>query len=156
MLPRNISTLVKNTVTKDSHILVRISPFQDKTRLISLANMVEINAAISSLYTDNIKIQKEKGFNSYHQVEQVLLWYINTIGCYRQLALTYFMCSTAFDRELNINNSCYDICLCRTNAKDLNNVRDKIPTFKLYDITEYLFLCYLTTKKYKLQQIKLE
>lgn len=66
------------------------------------------------------------------------------------------MCSTAFDKELDINSSYYDVYFYRTNAKDLNNAGDKIPTFNLHDIMGYPSLCYLTTKEYKLQQVKLK
>lgn len=103
-----------------------------------------------------MQIRKEKGLNSYHQVEPALLWYINTTGWRRRLALACFMCNTAFDRELDISGSCCDVCLYQTNGEDLNNAGDEIPTFKLYGITGYLSLCYLTTKEFKLQQVKLE
>lgn len=53
----------------------------------------------------------------------------------------------AFDRELDISSSYYDICFYRTNVKNLNNVRNKIPTFKLYNIMRYLSLYYLIIKK---------
>ncbi len=66
------------------------------------------------------------------------------------------MRSTAFDREFDNNSSCCDVYLYRTNTEDLNNAGDEISTFKLHSITEYLSLCYLTTKEYKLQQVKLE
>ncbi len=61
------------------------------------------------------------------------------------------MHSTVFDKELDIGSSCCVIYLYRTNAKDLNNAGDEIPNFKLHSIMGYLFLCYLTTKEYKLQ-----
>ncbi len=72
------------------------------------------------------------------------------------MALACFICSTALDRELDISSSCCNVCLYRTNAEDLNNAEDKIPTFKLHGVTGYLSLCYLTTERYKLQQVQLE
>lgn len=83
---------------------------------------------------------EKKSLNSYHQVEPAFLWYINIIGCYRQLALAYFIYSITFDREFDMSSSCYDVCLYRTNTKDQNNAGDEILTFKLYGITGYLSL----------------
>lgn len=65
--------------------------------------------------------------------------------------LTYFIFSTAFDKKLNISSFCCNVCFYQTNAEDLNNTEDKIPTFNLYSITKYLSLCYLTIKEYQLQ-----
>lgn len=61
-----------------------------------------------------------------------------------------------FYKKLDISEFCDDIYLHQANIKNLNNARNKISTFKLYDITKYLSLYYFTTKKYKIQQVKLE
>lgn len=65
--------------------------------------------------------------------------------------LAYFIYSFAFDMELDISDFCCNIYLYQTNVKDLNNVKDKISTFKLHSIIGYLSLCYFTTKDNKLQ-----
>ena len=45
---------------------MKIRSFSNKIMFISLADIVEVNAVISSLYTDNIQISKQKGLNFYH------------------------------------------------------------------------------------------
>lgn len=72
------------------------------------------------------------------------------------MALTYFIYNSVFDKYLNISSSYCNICLYQTKAKDINNVSNKISTFKLHGFTGYLFLCYLTTKKFKFWQVKLK
>lgn len=42
-----------------------------------------------------------------------------------------------FKKNFNINSVCYNICLYYANNKDLNNAKDKIFSFKLYNITRY-------------------
>lgn len=110
------------------------------------ANKVEVNAAILSLYTDNIQIEKENGLNSYHPVKPVFLMFKNTSEGRWQLAVACFMYNTAFYGELNISNSRYDVYLYQTNAKDLNNAGDKIPTFTLYGIMDICLYATLLLK----------
>lgn len=66
-------------------------------------NKAEVSVLISTLYEDNMQIQKEKGLNTYHQIDPTLLWYVNTMGCCRRLALAYFICKMAFKRYLDDN-----------------------------------------------------
>lgn len=152
LLPGDVDTLVKSTVTKDNQTLMRISLFQDRTMSVFPINKVEVNIAISSLYTNNMQIYKEKMLSSYYQVEPAFLQYINTTKYCRRLVLACFMYSILFDREFDTSAGSYcDIYLYQTNAEDLNNARDEIPTFKLHGIIGSLSLCYLITKEYKLQ-----
>ncbi len=87
--------------------------------------------------------------NAYYQVDPALLWYINITGCYKKLALACLMCKTAFEKHLDDNNFCCDICLYKANAENLDNVGDKIPLFKLHGIIGYMFLCYRLTDECK-------
>lgn len=59
------------------------------------------------------------------------------------------MCNNVFYRKFDISGFYCNICLYWTNTEDLNNAGDEVPIFKLYDITGYLSLYYLTTEKYK-------
>lgn len=45
------------------------------------------------------------------------------------------MCKTAFEKHLDNNNSCYDICLYKTIAKNLDNTEGKIPLLKFHNVT---------------------
>lgn len=73
LLPDNISILTERTVTKDNLEIFKTSPFQDRTMPVGHENRVEINALISTLYTNNMQIRKEKGLNAYHQIDPALL-----------------------------------------------------------------------------------
>lgn len=53
LLPKNVSTLAKNL-------------FKNKTMPVFPTNRVEVDAAISLLYTDNMQIRKERGSNYYY------------------------------------------------------------------------------------------
>lgn len=94
--------------------------------------------------------------NAYHQIDPVLLWYINTTGCRRRLALACFIYKMTFERHLDDNVICCNICLYKNNAKNLDNASNIIPPFKLYGITGYLSLSYHTTEEFKLEQLRLE
>ena len=124
--------------------------------LVLQKNKAKVSALISTLYEDSMQIRKEKGLNAYHQIDPALLWYINTTGCHRRFALACFICKTAFERHLDDNVLCCDICLYKNNAKNLDNAGDKISPFKLYGITGYLFLCYRTTEEFRLEQVRSE
>ncbi len=156
LLLDNVNSLTERTVTNENLKIIKISPFWDRTMPISRTNRKEISTMISSLYTGNMQIRKKKGLNAYHQVDPALLWYINTTGCRRRLALACFICKTAFERHLDDNNFCCDIYLYKTNAKNLDNARDKIFSFKLYGITGYMSLCYHLTEEFKQEQVRLE
>lgn len=51
---------------------------------------------ISKLYEDSLPMKKEKAPTPYHAVNPALLWFINTDGCRRRLALAYPACQSAF------------------------------------------------------------
>ncbi len=156
LLPDNVNSLTERTVTNKNLEIVKISPFRDKTMPVSRKNRKEISTVISSLYAGNMQIRKDKGLNVYHQVDPALLWYINTTGCRKRLALACFMCKTAFERHLDDNNFCYDICFYKANAENLDNAGDKIPSFKLHGVTGSLSLCYRLTEEFKREQVRLE
>ena len=117
-------------------------------------NKAEVSALILTLYKDNMQIRKEKGLNTYHQIDPTLLWYVNTTKCRRRLALACFICKTAFEKHLDNNVSCCNICLYKNNAKNLDNADDKIPPFKLHGIIRYLSLCYRITEEFRLEQVR--
>lgn len=75
------------------------------------------------------------------------------MGCLRRLAFACFMCKTVFERYLDDNVSCCNICLDKNNAKNLDNASYEILPFKLYEITGYLSLCYRITEKFRLEQV---
>lgn len=64
-LPDNINSLTERTVTNENLEIVKISLLCDKTMLVSQTNRKKISTVISSLYTRNMLIQKEKGLNAY-------------------------------------------------------------------------------------------
>lgn len=76
--------------------------------------------------------------------------------CQRRLAHVCFIYKTAFEKHLDNNNFCCDIYFYKANTKNLDNLRDKIPLFKLYNVTRYISLCYHLTKEYKLEKVRLE
>lgn len=71
--------------------------------LVSFTNQIKVDVSILLLYTNNIQ--------TYHQVKEVFLGYINIIEYCKQLALTCFICNFAFNKYLNISGFCYNICL---------------------------------------------
>ena len=49
-----------------------------------------IEKIVSSIYKDNMQIRKEGNLSAFHKVDPPLLWFFNTTGCHRRLALVCF------------------------------------------------------------------
>lgn len=59
---------------------------------IKMTNKLKIQEIVSKLYKHNLQTTREKNLTAYHRVDSAILWFINSIGCHRQLALACFMC----------------------------------------------------------------
>lgn len=64
---------------------------------------------VSKLYDSNLQTTREKHLTAYHRVDPAILWFVNSVGCRRRLALALFMCKRAF-RPMN-HEACCDNCL---------------------------------------------
>ena len=111
LLPENVSTFTETTSSKGNEILVKTSPFQDRTVPVTRENKAEVDDILATLYNANMQICKEKSLNAYQKVDPSLLWYMNTIGCQKRLTLACFMCPTTFRRYHDNNETCCDSCL---------------------------------------------
>ena len=67
------------------------------------------------------------------------------------MALACFIYKMAFEKDLDNNVSCCNICFDKNNAKNLDNAGDKISSFKFHRIIEYLSLYYRTTEEFRLE-----
>ena len=72
------------------------SPFRQYTTTIGPLDSKRATEIISTIYEDNLKPRKDKAPSVYHKVDPALLWFINTVGCRRYLALACFMSDSFF------------------------------------------------------------
>lgn len=96
LLPENISALIEITTIKNNKDVIKASIFQDRVVVVTLGKKDKVDGMISILYNRNMQICKKKGLTIYYQVDSLLIYYVNTVGCQRDLTLTYFICLTIF------------------------------------------------------------
>lgn len=83
----------------------------------------------STFHKNNFQNKKVKTPTLYHTLDPAVLWFINTTGCRRRLALACFMSSSFFTRQTA--HSCCNNCIYNEWCKiDL-----VVPIFERHDIT---------------------
>ncbi len=79
--------------------------------------------------------------NSYQKTDLAVLWFLNTIGCWRQIVLACFLCKKAFHDRMDCEYCCDN---CIDNSIEIGHV----PDFEVYDITAKLDMMYVCTMEY--------
>lgn len=114
-----------------------------------------IEKIVLSMYKDNMQIRKKGDLSAFHKVNPPLLWFLNTTGCRRRLALACFADDSAYG-NLVPKISCCDNCLYSlyesTNAEEDFGV----PEWELHDVTMRHSLRYLETNERHRRQEEIE
>ena len=74
------------------------SPFRNLQTAIGPKDNARALELIKKLYEDGFMHKKEKSIFPFYDIDPAVLWFINTTGCHRCLALACFM-SDAFGRK---------------------------------------------------------
>lgn len=130
ILPDNISTLEE-------------SPFQKSATPLGPNDEDVAVEIISTLYEKNLQTKRESSPSAYYQVDPAVLWFINTTGCRRRLALACFTDDLAF--KICARGNCCDNCMYAL-AEEANI---DVPAFECQDVTAQHTIRYKNTKKYK-------
>ena len=105
------------------------SPFRQYRRQLGPLGSKRATEIISTMYEDNLEPRKDKAPSVYHKVDPALLWFINTVGCRRYLALACFT-SDSFFQGL-ISTSCCDNCM----YSQWNQEDTALPVFERHGVT---------------------
>ena len=110
---------------------------------------------VLSMYKDNMQIRKEGDLSAFHKVDPPLLWFLNTTGCRRRLALACFADDSVYG-NLAPKMSCCDNCLY-SSYESANAEEDSgVPKWELHDVTMRHSLRYLETNKRHRRQEDIE
>lgn len=123
-------------------MFVKDSLFHDYTTAIEPYDSMQVTKIISTFYKNNFQNKKVKTPTAYHALDLAILWFVNTTGCRRCLALICFMSNSFFTRQTA--HFCYDNCMYdKWHGVDL-----EVSIFERHDITAQHCQRYLTTNKY--------
>lgn len=95
-----------------------------------------------------MQIKREKTASPYHRIDPAILWFINTKGCRRYLALACFMSEIRGEQS----SDCCDNCI----YDQWDDTLSEIPTFNHYDMMACHCRQYLFTQEYKRSIIETE
>ena len=101
---------------------------------------------VSSMYKDNMQIRRRGDFSAFYKVDQLLLWFLNTVGCRRRLVLICFADDSTFGShalDISCCNNCFYSLYKNANARNDSD----IPDWELHNVTMRHFLHYLETNK---------
>ena len=105
-----------------------------------------IEKIVSSMYKDSMQIRKKGDLSVFHKVNPLLLWFLNTTSCHRQLALACFANDSAYG-NLAPKMSCCNNCLY-SSYESTNAEKDSgMPEWELHDVTMRHSLRYLETNE---------
>ena len=79
--------------------------------------------------------------NSYQRTNLAVLWFLNTIGCWRQIVLAFFIYKRAFDGGIDCEN-------CSNNSMYNCGEAGPVLMFKAYDVTAKLGMIYTGRTEY--------
>lgn len=120
------------------------SRFLKYTTAIGLQDEERAKEIIARLYENNHQIRREKTQTPYHKVELTLLWFLNTVGCRRCLALACFMSDKFFQGHTQL--ACCDNCMYKQ-REDRGNTA--VPAFERHGITAQHCCRYSTITEYQ-------
>lgn len=99
------------------------------------------------IYKEDIEIRKERDLFAFYKVNLLLLWFLNTISCHKQLVLACLADDSAY-KCFALDISCCDNCFYSSyesaNVEEDSGVRK----WKLYNIVIRYFLHYLETNEW--------
>ena len=136
ILPRDVAN-IPNSLFRDFQVAIRP---KDGARASEL---------IGQLYLESGFVhKKKKSISLFHDIDPALLWFINTTGCRRCLALACFM-SNALAAKCACSLVCCDNCMYNQHINERG--LGKISAFQRHDITAKHCYCYLSTNKYQIR-----
>lgn len=120
------------------------SLFREYTTAIGPQDGARAAEIISTLYENNFQHKRMKSESPYHAVDPAVLWFINTVGCRRCLALACFMSKGSTVEHVH----CCDNCIYSQRTDE----DEEIPIFERHDVTARNCRRYLGTNEYQLQE----
>lgn len=132
MLPKDVATIAN-------------SPFRDFQTAIGPEDGARASELIARLYEGGFLHKKEKSISPFHDIDPALLWFINTTGCRRCLALACFMSDASAAKDRTI--VCCDNCIYDQHVDEEG--LEEVPTFERHGITARHCNRYLATDEYQ-------
>lgn len=101
------------------------SAFKDLQLPITRENRDQTTDIIARLYRKHIKSNAPKTGNSYQRTDPVVLWFLNTIGCRRQMVLACFIFKITLDDKIDCE---YIVTIVCTTMERLDKYQYSRPT----------------------------
>ncbi len=116
-------------VLPDGIVRVKNSSFCNYRTAIGPHDTTQAAKIISTFYNNNFQNMKVRTLTLYHTLDPAVLWFINTTGCRRHLAVACCMSNSFFTRQTA--HACCDNCI----YDEWDEMDLMVPVFERLDIT---------------------